>query len=239
MTFDSGAPSQSRQTVTAFFESQAEADKARADLLAAGFPEADIHLVQGGEAQEVAEPHQDVGIFRALLNIFVFMPESDRASYEEGLRRGGVALAVHTGQDRYERAIDILDRDGAVDLDERETSWRSDGWSPTGANPTSAGTRPTSADTATFEAAQGHDALVSAGANQDVRERIGTGTADPGAGLDLAPPSAVSPGPERTSIPGEESQSVTSRRDIAHGRSRVRSYVGTVADMPTGVDPSI
>ncbi len=232
MTFDSGAPSQSRQTVTAFFESQAEADKARADLLAAGFPEADIHLVQGGHAQEAAEPHQDVGIFRALLNIFIFMPETDRASYEEGLRRGGVALAVHTGQDRYERAIDILDRDGAVDLDERESSWRTEGWSPTG-------TRPTTADTAAFEAAQGHDALVSAGANQDVRERIGAGTADPGAGIDLAPSSAVSPGPERTSIPGEESQSMTSRRDTAHGRSRVRSYVGTVADMPTGVDPSI
>ncbi len=232
MTLDSGAASQSRQTVTAFFESQAEADKARADLLAAGFPEADIHLVQGGAAQDVAEPREDVGIFRALLNIFVFMPENDRASYEEGLRRGGVALAVHTGQDRYERAIDILDRDGAVDLDERETSWRTEGWSPTG-------TRHTSADTAAFEAAQGHDALVNPDANRDVRERIGTGTADPGAGVDLAPPSAVSPGPERTAIPGEESQSVTSRRDTAHGRSRVRSYVGSVADMPTGVDPSI
>ena len=232
MTLDSGAASQSRQTVTAFFESQAEADKARADLLAAGFPEADIHLVQGGAAQDVAEPREDVGFFRALLNIFVFMPENDRASYEEGLRRGGVALAVHTGQDRYERAIDILDRDGAVDLDERETSWRTEGWSPTG-------TRHTSADTAAFEAAQGHDALVNPDANRDVRERIGTGTADPGAGVDLAPPSAVSPGPERTAIPGEESQSVTSRRDTAHGRSRVRSYVGSVADMPTGVDPSI
>ena len=232
MTLDSGAASQSRQTVTAFFESQAEAHKARADLLAAGFPEADIHLVQGGAAQDVAEPHEDVGIFRALLNIFVFMPENDRASYEEGLRRGGVALAVHTGQDRYERAIDILDRDGAVDLDERETSWRTEGWSPTG-------TRHTSADTAAFEAAQGHDALVNPDANRDVRERIGTGTADPGAGVDLAPPSAVSPGPERTAIPGEESQSVTSRRDTAHGRSRVRSYVGSVADIPTGVDPSI
>jgi len=232
MTLDSGAASQSRQTVTAFFESQAEADKARADLLAAGFPEADIHLVQGGAAQDVAEPHEDVGFFRALLNIFVFMPENDRASYEEGLRRGGVALAVHTGQDRYERAIDILDRDGAVDLDERETSWRTEGWSPTG-------TRHTSADTAAFEAAQGHDALVNPDANRDVRERIGTGTADPGAGVDLAPPSAVSPGPERTAIPGEESQSVASRRDTAHGRSRVRSYVGSVADMPTGVDPSI
>jgi hypothetical protein len=232
MTLDSGAASQSRQTVTAFFESQAEADKARADLLAAGFPEADIHLVQGGAAQDVAEPREDVGFFRALLNIFVFMPENDRASYEEGLRRGGVALAVHTGQDRYERAIDILDRDGAVDLDERETSWRTEGWSPTG-------TRHTSADTAAFEAAQSHDALVNPDANRDVRERIGTGTADPGAGVDLAPPSAVSPGPERTAIPGEESQSVTSRRDTAHGRSRVRSYVGSVADMPTGVDPSI
>ena len=119
-----------RQTVTAFFESQADADHARSDLLAAGFAEADVHLLSGEAARSEQEPHRDVGLFRALLDTFVFMPEDDRATYEEGLRRGGHAVAVHTGEGDYERAIDILDRDGAVNLDERETAWRAEGWAP-------------------------------------------------------------------------------------------------------------
>ena len=231
MTTASEATAKARQTVTAFFEAQAEADKAHADLLAAGFAASDIELLRGQAAQDVAEPKEDVGILRSLLNIFVFMPESDRSSYREGLRRGGIALAVHTGPEGYERAIDILDRDGAVNLDERETVWKEEGWSPeVSATPVSP---------SGFDRVQSHDPLVNTDANRDVRERIGTGTSDPGAGLDLAPESAVSPGPERTVIPGEDTQSVTSRRDTVHGRTRVRSYLGTVADMPTGVDPSI
>ena len=232
MTTDSAAMAEGRQSVTAFFETQQDADKAHADLLAAGFAASDIELLRGQAAQDVAdEPHEDVGILRSLLNIFVFMPESDRSSYREGLRRGGIALAVHTGPEGYERAIDILDRDGAVNLDERETAWKAEGWSP------EAPAAPVSPSG--FERVQSHDPLVNTDANRDVRERIGTGTADPGAGLDLAPESAVSPGPERTAIPGEDTQSITSRRDTLHGRTRVRSYLGTVADMPTGVDPSI
>ena len=222
----------SRQTVTAFFETQAEADHARADLIAAGFSADDIHVVTGDAAQVKAEPHKDVSFFQALLDIFVFMPTDDRATYEEGLRRGGIALAVHTGAGGYERAIDILDRDGAVNLDERETSWKSEGWSPAAARPAGAGTT-------AFDGEQRHDPLVSGDANRDVRERIGVGTSDFGAGMDLAPESAVSPGPERTAIPGEEAQSVTARRDTEHGRTRVRSYIGSVAGIPTGIDPAI
>ena len=226
---DSATQAPNHQTVTAFFESQGEADHAKADLLAAGFAEADIHLVAGEAAQRKTAPHRDVGLFRALLDIFVFMPEDDKATYQEGLDRGGVALAVHTGEAGYERAIDILDRDGAVNLDERETEWKAEGWAPSRPAPDASG----------FAVAQGHDPLVDEGANRDIRERIGVGTANPSAGIDLAPESAVSPGPERTPIPGEEEASLTSRRDTAHGRTRVRSYIGTVGGMPTGVDPAI
>ncbi|MGI3900959.1 MAG: hypothetical protein ACRYGP_12510 [Janthinobacterium lividum] len=231
MDSDSGtAPS--RQTVTAFFETRAAADHARADLLAAGFASADVQVLEGQAAQDKAAPHKDVGFVQALLDIFVFMPTDDRATYAEGLRRGGIALAVQTGADGYERAIDILDRDGAVNLDERETAWKAEGWAPSS-------NRPASADTQAFEGQQQHDPLIGADANRDVRERIGVGTSDFGAGMDLAPESAVAPGPERTAIPGEESESVTARRDTEHGRMRVRSYIGSIGGMPTGVDPSI
>lgn len=234
---DSATTAQGRQTVTAFFESQAEADHARADLLAAGFAEGDVHVLAGQAAREKTAPHRDVGLFRALLDIFVFMPEDDKATYQEGLDRGGVAVAVHTDAAGYERAIDILDRDGAVNLDERETEWKAEGWSPQ--RPLTAGGQRVPAGATGFEGEQRHDPLVDEGANRDMRERIGVGTADPGAGIDLAPESAASPGPERTAIPGEEEASVTSRRDTQHGRTRVRSYIGSVGGMPTGVDPAI
>ena len=195
----------------------------------AGFAEADIRTLAGSDARRKAEPHRDVGLFQALLDIFVFMPEDDRATYQEGLSRGGVALAVDTGPEGYERAIDILDRDGAVNLDERETAWKAEGWTPA---------RP-AADASGYAVAQAHDPVVNTDANQDMRERIGVGSANPSAGIDIAPESAVSPGPERTPIPGEGEQSVTARRDTEHGRTRVRSYIGSVAGVPTGVDPSI
>lgn len=232
MTSATEAPS--RQSVTAFFETRGEADHAKADLLSAGFPKADIQVLTGEAARREAEPRRDVGVVRALLDIFVFMPEDDRATYQEGIARGGVALAVHTDAAGYERAIDILDRDGAVNLDEREAVWKGEGWTPSKTPPTGA-----SADARAFEADQRHDPLVDAGATGDVRERIGVGTSDPGVGMDLAPASAAAPGPERTEIPGEDAQSVTARRDTDHGRTRVRSYIGSVAGMPTGVDPSI
>ena len=233
---DSATEARSLQTVTAFFESQAEADHARADLVAAGFAEADIHVLAGDQARGQV-PHRDVGLFRSLLDIFVFMPADDKSTYQEALSRGGVALAVRTGAAGYERAIDILDRDGAVNLDERETAWRAEGWAPE--RPSSAGGNRVPPGATGFEAEQRHDPVVDEGAEKDVRERIGVGTANPGAGIDLAPASAVSPGPERTPIPGEEEASLTSRRDTDHGRVRVRSYIGSVAGMPTGIDPTV
>ncbi len=234
---DASGATDDRRTVTAFFETRAEAEHAKADLLAAGFSGSDVHLLEGDAAQERTEPHRDVGVFKALLDIFVFMPTDDRATYEEGLRRGGFALAVQASEAGYERAIDILDRDGAVNLDERESAWQAEGWSP--ARPLSAGGQHVPPGASGYEGAQRHDPLVDESANRDVRERIGVGTADPGAGMDLAPESAVAPGPERTAIPGEESESVTARRDTAHGRTRIRSYIGSVAGIPTGIDPSI
>ena len=48
--------------------------------------------------------------------------------YEEGLRRGGYLVTARVADQDAERAIDILDDDGAVDLGAREASWRSEGW---------------------------------------------------------------------------------------------------------------
>ena len=61
---DSATQAPNRQTVTAFFDSQGATPIAKADLLAAGFAEADIHVVAGEAAQRKTAPHRDVGLFR-------------------------------------------------------------------------------------------------------------------------------------------------------------------------------
>jgi len=58
-----------------------------------------------------------------------FFPEEDRYSYAEGLRRGGCLVTVNTTEANHDQAVDILDDEGTIDIDEREDQWRSQGWS--------------------------------------------------------------------------------------------------------------
>ena len=119
-----------RRAVTAFFDTADAADMARLDLIQAGVPAGDIR-VAGGEATEAtpAHPHG----FWASLKEF-FLPEEDRHLYAEGLRRGGFAVSVQTDGAAYDRVLEILDRDGAVDMEERSAGWRDEGWSGTPAS---------------------------------------------------------------------------------------------------------
>lgn len=55
-------------------------------------------------------------------------PEADACSYGEGVRRGGALVAVKCADDEAQRVAKILDGDNVVDMDERETAWRAEGW---------------------------------------------------------------------------------------------------------------
>ncbi|WP_246529705.1 YsnF/AvaK domain-containing protein [Microvirga zambiensis] len=62
--------------------------------------------------------------------------ENDAHAYAEGIRRGGALVTVRASDAEVDRIVDILDDEGTVDFDERETTWRSEGW--TGASGTGA-----------------------------------------------------------------------------------------------------
>ena len=57
------------------------------------------------------------------------VPEEDAHYYAEGVRRGGILVTVAADDDReVEQAVSILKRHGAVDVQERASEWRKQGW---------------------------------------------------------------------------------------------------------------
>jgi uncharacterized membrane protein len=56
------------------------------------------------------------------------IPEEHAKYYAEGVRRGDVLVTVKTTEWRADRVCDVLDRNNAVDVDERVSDWRSRGW---------------------------------------------------------------------------------------------------------------
>jgi hypothetical protein len=65
------------------------------------------------------------------------LPQDEAAFYAEGVRRGGTLVTVRAPDDMHDRVRSILQQNGAVDLDERASAWRAEGW--TGYEPRRAG----------------------------------------------------------------------------------------------------
>jgi len=57
------------------------------------------------------------------------VPEEEAHYYAEGVRRGGILVTVAASdQAQASQAVDIMKRHGAVDIDERATAWKKQGW---------------------------------------------------------------------------------------------------------------
>jgi len=126
--------------VTAFFDSRMDAEEAISRLHAAGIARDGIRLTPSDQGTETSGgtsrgtdtqsfPEASVGLWDSLRDLF--LPDEDRHTYAEGLRRGGYLVTVDASDADYERVIDILDDEGTIDIDERASSWRSEGWSGT------------------------------------------------------------------------------------------------------------
>ena len=53
----------------------------------------------------------------------------DAHLYAEGVRRGGTLVTVRADEGLTNQVTSILDREGTVDLTQRQAAWKSDGWS--------------------------------------------------------------------------------------------------------------
>ncbi|MCF1464774.1 MULTISPECIES: YsnF/AvaK domain-containing protein [Rhizobium/Agrobacterium group] len=118
-------------TITAFYDDRSEADRAIERLAEAGIPRSAIQLIADRDGDTATTTHETKG-FWATLGEF-FLADDDRSTYAEGIRRGGYLLTVSGYPlDLHDRALDILDDDGSIDIDERAKAWESEGWSRSG-----------------------------------------------------------------------------------------------------------
>jgi uncharacterized protein (TIGR02271 family) len=206
----------SRRTITAFFDSRQDANEAIRRLEGAGIPRSSISLVEGADRTgdaSVSRDDEGPGFWEALKDLF--LPDEDRATYAEGLRRGGYIVTVQANDALYGQAIDILDDEGTVDLDQRSQSWRQEGWQGYAGSDYGRGTT-------------GARASGAIGAAASTTTGLGTGGTAARTGTTAAAGAAASgrTGAERDEvIPIAEEQLRVGKRDVSHGRVRIRSYV--------------
>jgi uncharacterized protein (TIGR02271 family) len=198
-----------RRTITAFFDSRSDAEEAVSRLQSAGLSRDSVRLVPGNERDTDGAGSPDtlslgdasVGFWDSLRDLF--LPDEDRHAYAEGLRRGGYLVSVSASDAEYERVLDILDDEGTIDLDERADTWRAEGWS----------------GTSTADALSGSTANLTTGSAQGTT----TGAARTGSGPSGGFSDRSARGEEV--IPVAEERLNVGKRDVSHGRVRVRSYV--------------
>ena len=210
MTYDSNAGTTGNTSVSAMFDSHAEAQHALERLTAAGISSSQIRMMSGETAgastTTTGRADEDKGFWESLGDFF--FPEEDRYAYAEGLSRGGYLVTVTgLGSTQYETALDILDDEGSVNLDEREQSWRSEGWGGYETSSYAAGSTAAAYGTRTGAT----DAVDSPYIDNDSLRADATLRGD----SDLH-------GEE--TIPVVEERIRVGKRETGHGRVRVRAY---------------
>ena len=114
------------------FDTQAAAQKARASLISAGFSPGQVTgNAASNDVSPTAAPGDEGGISGFFRSLFGSddVSSSQSSTYKEAFRRGGFALTVNGVEDHdIDRVSDILEDAGAMDVDEREQQWRSEGW---------------------------------------------------------------------------------------------------------------
>lgn len=219
---------QPMRTVTGLFDSRAEAERTVETLVQQhGIDRQGITVRAAGSENATAgttEPRSEEhhGFLASLRDMF--MPDDDRATYAEGLRRGGILVAVEAPDDRLDAVMEAFEQHGAVDLDTREAEWRAGGWSGAAATSTYGGDAvigPSSDGTASGLAAQPVGTAAPVTVPSAVPSTGATGTA-----ADTASASTVRGMPAgEEAIPLIEERLRVGKREASAGRVRVRTYV--------------
>lgn len=191
------------RTLTALFDTRADAEAAQHRLKDANIDISHVSLhdqSSAGHSNEQYSTQANQGFWGSIKG--AFLPDEDRHTYEEGVRRGGVLLTAQVDEDTADKAVRILEDASTVDIDERSSQWRSSGWDyapATGA--------------ATGMGAGAATGLFS-GNDTDTGTNTGTGYAGRTGTNEM-----------EESIPIVQEQIAVGKREVERGGVRVRSYV--------------
>lgn len=110
------------RTVTGLYDTRAEAEAARDRLSSEVGVEGRAQIID----KSSMDAEQGSSGFES-----VSLSSDDRNVYGEGLRRGGFMLCAEVDEDEEaDRIVAILKQTSTVDLDQRQATWRSEGWRP-------------------------------------------------------------------------------------------------------------
>lgn len=119
-------------TLAAVFETRAEANLAKEELVHNGYDLDRIQIHDSGSVAGTAHIDNDESILGNIKQMFsqlVGREHADRHVYAEALNRGHTVLALDTATlEQAERAADIIDDFNPIDIDDHETMWRASGW---------------------------------------------------------------------------------------------------------------
>jgi hypothetical protein len=190
------------RTIAALYDTRGAAESARDDLVAIGLSSNDVSI--RSTEDESASDSSGGGFWATLGDMF--MPDEDRYTYAEGMRRGGYLVSAQVPEGYEDRVADVLERHEPIDLDQRAESWRQGGWA--GYDASTSGAYGSTAGAGAQTAYGGTSAgMAEAGAGYEHRERsVGTTGTD-------------------ESIPVVEEQVRVGKREVGRGGVRVRSYV--------------
>jgi len=186
------------RTVTALYDTRAEAEAAR-DRLSSAVDVDSVKIIDQGSSSGSSGSHG--GHSSALGGLH--LAHEDRHAYGEGLRRGGAMLCAEVdGDEGTDKIIRILEQTSSVDLDDRQESWRSEGWQPYGATSgTAGGFGGSTTETSGFGASSGTAGMTTGNENRTVQEEH---------------------------IPIVEEELRVGKREVTRGGARVRSYIKEV-----------
>lgn len=113
----------STRTLTALFDSHAQAERGRQRLAQIGVSPGMIEIMD----QSVATAPRKESSWERFKHMLI--PESERSEYEEGIRRGGSLLTASVDDSLTERTVAALEECQPIDIHERAAEWRKAGWS--------------------------------------------------------------------------------------------------------------
>lgn len=195
------------RTITAMFDSRSEADTARTKLESTTEVRDVKILDQSSEGFNSSgqSSHQDKGVWASIKDMF--LPDEDRQTYEEGMRRGHFLLTASVEEEDADEACRVLEGANSVDLDERSQQWRQSGWNYSAPAAGGVGGRETTMD---------RERGFQSGASTGVGSALGMGQTGGAqqAGRHVA----------EEHIPIVEEELRVGKREVNRGGVKVRSY---------------